>query len=89
LVGVPHEAPEHAAPDKLQITPLFWESLSTEAVKTVEEDIWTEADAGFTETEMGGAATKVMAAEADLVTSATDVACSEIVAGLGTAVGAV
>ena len=89
MVSVPQVAPEHPAPDRDQITPLFWESFCTDAAKFVDVDVCSDAVGGFTETEIGaGAAVTVIVAAADFVASLTDVAFNVTVAGAGTAAGA-
>jgi len=89
LVNVPQDAPVQPVPDKLQLTPLFAESFCTVALNPVDCDTCTDEEVGFTVTEMGGGgAVMVMVAEADLVLSATEVACSVTVAGLGAVAGA-
>ena len=89
LVSVPQAAPEQPLPNTLQLTPLFKESFCTVAVKLADCDTCTDAEAGFTVTEMGGGGVVMaMVAEADLVLSAIDVACSVTVAGLGALAGA-
>jgi len=88
-VSVPQAAPVQPAPDKLQLTPLFAESFCTVAVKPVDCDTCTDAEVGFTVTEIGGGrVVMVMVADTDLVLSVTDVACNVTVAGLGTLAGA-
>ena len=90
LVRVPQAAPEHPDPESDQVTPLFCESFWMVAVKPADWEIWTEAEAGLTEMEIGGAAeVMVTEAEADLVTSDTEVAVIVTTAGVGTEDGAV
>ena len=90
LVSVPHVAPEQPVPDSDHVTPLFWESFCTAAVKLAALETCTDADVGLTETDIGcGAAETVIAAAADFVPSVTEVAVSATNAGTGTAVGAV
>ena len=89
FVSVPQAAPVQPVPDRLQLTPLFAESFCTVALKPLDCDTCTDAEVGFTVTEIGGGGVvMVMVAEADLVLSATDVACSVTVAGLGAVAGA-
>ncbi len=89
FVSVPQDTAAQPVPDKLQLTPLLAESFFTVAVKPVDCDTCTDAEAGFTVTEMGAEAVViVMAALADLVLSAIDVALRVTVAGLGTLAGA-
>jgi hypothetical protein len=74
---------------RLQLTPLFCESFCTEAVKLAVVETWTDVDVGLTETEIGGGAVvMVIAAEADIVPLATDVAVSVTLAGVGAVAGA-
>jgi len=55
----------------------------------VDCDTCTDAEVGFTVTEIGGGGVvMVMLAEADLVLSAIELACSVTVAGLGAVAGA-
>ncbi len=88
LVSVPQAAPEHPAPERAQVTPLFCESFCTEAVKLATVETCTEVDVGLMETAMGGAAVRVMIADADFEPSATEVAVSVTVGGVGTVAGA-
>src|SRR5271165_3947366 len=61
FVRVPQAAPEHPAPERDQVTPLFCESFCTEAVKLAAVEICTEVDVGLTETEIGrGVTVKVV-----------------------------
>jgi len=77
-------------PNTVQLTPLFAESFCTVAVKPVDCDTGTDAEVGFTVTEIGGGrVVMVMVADADLVLSAIDVASNVTVAGLGALAGAV
>ena len=90
MVSAPQVAPEHPAPERDQVTPLFCESFCTVAVKLAVVDTCTESEVGLTETEIGGAAAvMVIVAAADFVPFATEVAVSVTVAGDGTAAGAV
>jgi len=90
FASVPHVAPEQPLPESDHVTPLFCESFCTVAVKPAVVKTCTGVDVGLTETEIGaGAAVTVMVADADFVPSATDVAFSVTVAGVGTAEGAV
>src|SRR4029077_9172656 len=59
---VPQLAPEQPAPDRLQVTPLFWGSLTTVATKVcVPTSAWPLAVEGVTVTEIvGGVAVKVV-----------------------------
>src|SRR5208337_1833242 len=61
LVRVPQAAPEHPAPERDQVTPLFCESFCTEAVKLPPVETCKEVDVGLTETEMGRGATVKLA----------------------------
>jgi hypothetical protein len=89
LVKVPQAAPEHPAPETDQVTPLFCESFCTEALKLAAVETCTEVDVGLTATEIGsGAALMVIVEVADLVASATEVAVSVTVGGVGTVEGA-
>ena len=89
--NVPQVAPLHPAPPKVQVTPLFCESFCTVAVTVCVCPVCTDADVGFTATEMAGgvAVVTVIVVAAVLVVSATDLAVSVTVAGLGTLAGAV
>jgi hypothetical protein len=90
LLSVPQVAPEHPAPESDQVTPLFCESFCNVALKLAVEETCTESDPGLTETEIGsGAAVTVIVADADFVPSATEVAFSVTVDGVGTDAGAV
>src|SRR5271165_4465439 len=61
FVRVPQAAPEHPAPERDQVTPLFCESFCTEAVKLAAVEFCTEVDVGLTETEIGrGVTVKVV-----------------------------
>jgi len=58
-------------------------------VKFAEVETWREGDVGLTETEMGGGAeVRVIVALARFELSATEVAVSVILAGLGIVAGA-
>ena len=57
-------------------------------MKLAEVETCTEVDAGLMETTMGGAAVMVMIADADFELSATEVAVSVTVGGVGTVAGA-
>ena len=90
FVSVPHVAPEQPVPESDHVTPLFCESFCNVAVKPAVVETCTESDPGLTETEIGsGAAVTVIVADADFVLSATEVAFSVTVAGVGTDAGAV
>ena len=90
FVSVPHIAPEHPDPESDHVTPLFCESFCSVAVKAAVVDTCTDVEVGLTPTEIGnGAAVTVIVADADFVPSATEVALSVTVAGIGTAAGAV
>jgi len=90
FVNIPQPVPVQPVPDSVQLTPLFAESFCTVTVKPVDCDTCTDAEVGFTITEMGGGSVVIVtAAEADLVLSAIDVALSVTVAGLGAVAGAV
>ncbi len=84
---VPQGGEEHV---RLQITPLSLGSLLTVAVNACVPFGPTVAVVGATETEIpaGGLSVMVMVAEPDFVVSATEVAVSVTVAGLGTLAGA-
>ncbi len=89
LVSVPQAALEHPTPERDQVTPLFCESFCTAAVKLAAAETCTEVDAGLMETEMGtGVRLMDMMAGADFELSATEVAVSVTVAGVGTTAGA-
>jgi hypothetical protein len=53
-LSVPHPAPLHPAPDRLQLTPLFCVSFCTVAVNPTDVDTCTDVVAGFTDTVIGG-----------------------------------
>lgn len=90
LESVPQEAPEQPTPVRAQVTPLFCGSLVTVALKDfVPFGACTLAAVGATTTAMAGGAVTVIAAEEDFVESATDVAVSVTLAGVGTLAGAV
>jgi hypothetical protein len=90
LVSVPHVAPEHPAPERDQVTPLFCESFCTEAVKLADVETCTEVEVGLTETTMGRAAAVIVTvAVFDFVGSETEVALIVTEAGEGTLAGAV
>lgn len=86
----PHVAPLQPAPDRVQVTPLFALSFATVAVNGCVNPTCTLGEVGerLTATATGADVT-VIAAEAVLVGSVTDVAVSEIAGGVGTAAGAV
>ncbi len=84
--SVPQTVPLQPEPDSAQVTPLFWASLLTVAVKFWGWLVCTLAIAGATLTATGGVT--VMVATELLVVSATEVAVSMTVAGLGTVEGA-
>jgi len=87
---VPHVAPLHPAPDKVQATPRFCRSFVTVAVNVLVPDpASTLAASGATVTAIAGGCVTVIVADADLVPSATAVAVMVIDAGEGTAAGAV
>ena len=89
LVRVPQAAPEQPVPESDQVTPLFCESFCSVAPKDEECDTCTEAEGGFTETEIGGGGVvMVMAAVPDLVASAMEVAVRVTDAGFGAVAGA-
>jgi hypothetical protein len=90
LESAPQEAPEQPEPASDQVTPLSAESFWTAAVKPVDCETRREAEVGLMETEIGGAAAEtVTAAEADLVSSLTEVAVRDTESGDGAAAGAV
>ena len=84
---VPHPAPEHPAPDRVQFTPRFV-VFETVAANCVPMPADTVAVLGATATVMGGGTVSVMMAKADFVASATDVAVSVTVGDEGTLAGA-
>jgi len=88
LVSVPHVAPEHPLPESDQVTPLFCESFCSVAEKLAVVETCTEAEGGFSVTEMAGAAVTVIVDEPDFVVSATEVAVRVTDAGLGRVAGA-
>ena len=89
LLSVPHVAPEHPAPETVQVTPLFCESFCTEAVKFAAVDTCTDVFAGLTDTTIGRAAAVIVTLAAfDFVRSVTEVAVMVTVAGDGTLAGA-
>ena len=88
LVRVPQAAPEQPVPESDQVTPLFCESFCSVAAKGEDCDTCTEAEGGFTETEIGGGVVMVMAAVPDLVASVMDVAVRVTDAGFGAVAGA-
>ncbi len=87
---LPHAAPVQPAPDSAQLTPLFWLSFVTIALKVVVPltgivaVVWERATAIVE----AGAAVIVIVAVADFVPSAIEVALSVTFAGLGTTAGA-
>ena len=91
LVSVPQAAPVQPVPESDQVTPLFCVSFCNCAVNGAVKETCTEVESGVTPTEIGGGAGVVMVidAEAVFVLSATEVAFSAIVAGLGAVAGAV
>jgi hypothetical protein len=85
----PQAEAEQPEPERDQETPLLSASFWSEAVKPADWEIWTEAEEGLRETEMGKEAGEMaMLAEADLEESAMEVAVSVTVAGEGTEEGA-
>ena len=86
---VPHVAPLQPVPESVQVTPLFCESFVTVAVKFCVSPVCTLGLVGATLTEITGAAVTVIVAVPCFVPSATEVAVSVTVAGLGTLAGAV
>src|SRR5262249_36171763 len=82
----PQVAPLQPVPARVQVTPLFCESLVTVAVKFCVRPTVAFADVGATATET--AAVIVIVAALVLVLSAMEVAVSATVAGLGTLAGA-
>jgi hypothetical protein len=88
--SVPHVAPPHPVPLSDHVTPLFWGSLVTMAVKVCAPlPARTLAVVGATDTPIGfGAAVIVTVATIDFLLLEIEVAVSVIVAGLGTALGA-
>jgi hypothetical protein len=83
---VPHAAPLQPAPETLHVTAVFAVPV-TFAVNTCLAPVTTFAELGDTETAIGD--NIVTMAEADLLTSACEVAVTVTVAGFGTAAGAV
>jgi hypothetical protein len=78
------------APESVQITPLPCESFCTIAVKGCAMPVCTLTVSGDTATTIAGAAAaRVMLAAADFVLSATELAVSVTIAGVGTLAGAV
>jgi hypothetical protein len=89
IVTVPNVGVPPVTPLTCQEAPWFEESLLTVAVNCCCVVTGTEAVVGLMETEMGtGVALMVMVAGADFEPSATEVAVSVTVAGVGTAAGA-
>jgi hypothetical protein len=89
FVNVPQATPVQPVPDIVQVAPLFAESFCTVAVKLVDCDTRTDAEVGFTVTEIAaGGVVIVTVVLADFVLSAIDVALSVTVAGLGAVAGA-
>ncbi len=60
FVSVPQAAPEHPAPERDQVTPLFCESFCTEAVKLAAVETCTEVDVGLMDTAMGTTTVKLL-----------------------------
>jgi hypothetical protein len=89
LLRVPQPAPEHPAPDKVQLTPRFWESFCTAAVNVADRETCTEVMAGEIDTVIAGAAEMVIEAAEDFEVSAMEAAVNVTVGGLGTTEGAV
>ena len=87
--SVPQAVPLQPAPERVQVTPLFCESFCTVAVKLCDCPVCTDALVGDTLTLIAGGVVMVIAAAALFVVSATDVAVTVTVAGLGAAAGAV
>ena len=88
--SVPQVLSPQLAPKSVQVTPWFFVSFCTVAVKFRLLLIETLADVGDTVTTMApGRAVTVIVAAADLVPSATEVAVRVTVAGDGTFAGAV
>jgi uncharacterized membrane protein YebE (DUF533 family) len=86
LVGATDPPPA----DTVHVTPLAAVSFATVAVSAVVAPVCTEAVAGDTVTEIaGGGVVTVIVADPALVPSATEVAVTVAVAGLGTVAGAV
>jgi hypothetical protein len=86
---VPQVAPLQPVPARVQATPLFCESFVTVAAKFCVSPVCTLAVVGATLTTTAGAAVTVIVAVPCLVPSATEVAVSVTVAGVGTLAGAV
>jgi hypothetical protein len=88
--SVPHVAALQPDPDNVQFKPLFPASFATVAVNIIVLPRGTVVVLGERVTEtLTAAAVMVIVAAAVFVPSATDVAVSFTVAGLGTAAGAV
>ena len=87
--SVPQAAPLQPEPERAQLTPLFCGSFCTVAVKVCDCPVCTDALVGETLTLIGGGVVIVIVAAAVLVLSATDVAVTVTVAGLGAVGGAV
>ena len=81
LLTVPTAVLPPATPFTLHLTPRFCESFCTVAVNCWVREAFTAAEAGETDTVIGAA--MEMVAEALLVVSATEVAVTVTVAGLG------
>ena len=85
--SVPQAVPVQPAPESAQVTPLFCESFETMALKLAVRPVCRDMVLGVTLTETG--AVIVIVEEALLVVSATAVAVTVTVAGLGILTGAV
>ena len=83
---VPTVAFPPTTPFTLQVTPRFCESFCTVAVNCCVAEMFSEAEAGETDTAIG--AVTVIVADAVFEASATDVAFSVTEAGLGALAGA-
>ncbi len=89
MESVPQVVPLHPKPESPHVTPLFCGSFCSEAVKPcVPIPACTLGALGLTVTLIASGAVIVMLAAALLVVSATEVAVSVTVAGLGTVDGA-
>jgi hypothetical protein len=88
--SVPQVAPEQPAPVNAHVTPLFWESFATVAVKVVVFVVCTEAVVLFRVTAIAAAVALIFTcADALLLLCAWETAVTVTVAGEGTVAGAV
>src|SRR5271154_2931663 len=86
---LPQVAPLHPAPASAQLTPWFFVSFCSVAVKFWVRPVCTDAEAGLTPTVMAGGATIVTWAVAVFELSACAMTVIVTVAGFGTLAGAV